>query len=218
METAMSSHLYLPNTTTDEQERFNLRQRLPHPLLPPSALPRAWRVHVQGTRGYAFDWGILVAVPNALCDCSAPWPGDGTSWRLLPTALWIETRAQAQRAHRHWSTVMAAANRDAPTILAEFVPDWLGCGRAAPCLLGQIAAIGERDVQRARCWLAGRFLPRKIDAVLDRYRACALASIASVDDTRNRVVTETPPKPRLRLVTKGAAATRVAPAPGPTLH
>ena len=214
----MSSYLCIPNTTTDEQERFNLRRALPHPLSTPSALPRAWRTHVQGTRGYAFDWGTLVEVPNALCDSSTPWAGDGTSWRLLPTALWTEARAQARKAHCRWSTVVAAANRHAPTILAEFVPDWLVCGSGAACFLGEIVAVGERDAQRARCWLSGRFLPREIDAVLDRYRACLLESIAIVDDSRNRVVTEKGAQARLRQVTNGAAATRVAPAPGPTLH
>jgi hypothetical protein len=218
METAMSSHLYLPNTTTDEQERFNLRRALPHPLSPPSALPRAWRTPVQGARGYVFDRGRLVEVPDALSDSSTPWAGDGTSWRLLPTALWIKARAQARQAHCHWSTVVAAANRHAPTIVAEFVPDWLVCGSCGPYFLGEIAAVRERDAQRARCWLAGRFLPREIAAVIDRCRACLLESIALAATSRNRTVTEKAAQARLRQVTKGAPATRVAPARGPTLH
>ena len=78
--------------------------------------------------------------------------------------------------------------------------------------------MGERDAQRARCWLAGRFLPREIDAVLDRYRACLLESIAIVADSRNRTVREKAAQTRLRQATNGAAATRVAPAPGSTVH
>ena len=215
----MSSHLCSANVTTDEQELLNLRRQLPHPLSTPPWLARAWRSHVTGACGYAFEWGYLVEMPNALQDSSTPWAGDGTSWRLLPTALWIEARARAREAHCRWSRVVARVNRHSPTMLAEYVPDWLVCGSCAPCFLGEFIAVGERDAQRARCWLAGRFLTKQIDAVLGRYRDYLLESIAIVFDLRRRVVSEEGLATRRQQVRKRSTTTRIpTAAPAPILH
>jgi hypothetical protein len=214
----MSSYLHSGSATADERELLNLRRQLPHPLATPSSLPRAWRSHVMGTRGYTFGWGYLVEMPNALQDSSTPWAGDGTSWRLLPTTLWIEARARAHEAHYRWSRVVARVNRHSPTMLAEYVPDWLVCGSCAPCFLGEFIAVGERDAQRARCWLAGRFLTKQIDAVLGRYRDCLLESIAIIFDLRRHIASGEALATRLQQVTKRATAPRFVAAPAPTLH
>jgi hypothetical protein len=61
-------------------------------------------------------------------------------------------------------------------------------------------------------------LTRQIDAVLGRYRACLLESIAIVFDLRRRFVSEEGPPTRRQQVTKRSTATRIVAAPAPTLH
>jgi hypothetical protein len=179
----MSSHLPSANVTTDDQELLNLRQQSPHALPRPPGLPRAWRADLGVMSGYVFPWGYLVEMPNGLEDPDIA-HGGGTSWRLLPTSLWAEVRAGARATCFHWHTLLAHVNCSATAILTAYVPDWLVCRVSLPHFLGELVAVGDRDAQRARCWLAGWLLPKYMDLVLRGYRDCLLESIASDFDFR----------------------------------
>ena len=162
----------------DEPELVSLRRQSPHALPRPPGAPRIWRGALLGLQGYAFPWGYLVEAPNGLVDPAVPC-GAGTNWRLLPTLLWKEARVHARETCLNWESLLLHVNCEATAILAAHVPDWLVCRVTERYFLGEIVAVGDRDAERARCWLADRLLTRHIDAVLAGYRACLLESIAT---------------------------------------
>jgi hypothetical protein len=183
LETSMSS--VLACVAPEDQELLNLRQQSPHPLPTPPALPRDWRPYVGGPRGYAFPWGYLIETPNGLKDPAAP-NGEGTTWRLLPYAVWIEARERARKSRCDWSRVAQDLNGASTALFAEYVPDWLVCRVTAPCFLGEVIAVGECDAKRARCWLAGFLLTKYLDALLARYRDQLLGSIPAAFGVKYR--------------------------------
>lgn len=183
METSMSSVLVC--VASDDRELVNLREQRPHPLPTPQALPRDWRRYVAGPCGYAFPWGYLIEFPNGLKDPTAP-RGEGVTWRLLRHAEWVEARERARKPRWNWSRVAHDLNGASTALFARYVPDWLVCRVTAPCFLGELIAVGERDARRARDWLASHLLTQYVADVLGRYRHQLVGSIPAAYGVKYR--------------------------------
>ena len=181
----MSSHRISGCVAHDEHELDNLQRGLPHRLPIPAALPPMWRDLVAKANGYAFGWGHLIELTNGLEDPVMPC-GGGTTWRLLPSSVWVNLKPQARSARCRWSRILKQAHIFSATLLAERAPTWIVCRDARPCFLGEMVTVGERDADRARGWLIEAFLRRDIDDVIQTYRDDLLKSISLEFESKHR--------------------------------